>query len=169
MLALIDSIYIQSRKALFNDKHHVVLYTLDSLISFDVSFRKVVAHQLTGGLEDHEILSESKLNFAVLMQSYYNGFRINLLTDIVNYLNDYYNSVASVIKTDFNRSMTVYKYASDVNTYYINELKKKYKARPDKYDENTDKIYRECIEAFNEIRASSVNHLRKLFATQISN
>ena len=168
LLQLIDSIYIQSKKALINNNHKIVLFSLDSLISFDVSFRKIIAHQLTGGLQDHEILSENKLNFAVLMQSYYNGFRLNLLTDIANFLNEYYNTVAMIIRTDFQRSMTVYKYASDVNTYYINGLKKLYRERTDKYDINTEKIYRECITALNEIRVSSVNHLRTLFNQQLS-
>ena len=163
LLQLIDSIYIASLKAIKNNKHHVVLYTLDSLISFDVGFRKIIAHQLTGGLEDHEILSENKLNFAVLMQSYYNGFRINLLTEIVNHINEYYNQVALTIEQNFQKSMSKYKYASDVNVYYINGLRNLYKDRHDKYDHNTEKIYDECIKALNELRTASVNHLRQLF------
>lgn len=168
LLLVIDSIYLDAKKGLLNNRHNDVLYVLESLISFDLAFRKIIAHQLTGGLDDHEILSENKLNFAVLMQSYYNSFRINLLTDIVNFLNEFYNVVATAISQNFQRSMRMYKYASDTNTFYINGLKNLYKQRTDKYDKNTEKIYKECIRALNEIRVNSLNHLKSLFATQLT-
>ena len=167
LLGMIDELYIHAKRALINEKHDLVIYALNSLIDFDVAFRKIIAYQLTGGINDEDILSEKALNFAVLMQSYYNSFRVNLLVDIVNYLNELYNHVLDMVKTNFNRSMIVYRYASDVNTYYMNELKHYLRDRPDNFDPHTIRTFEECTKALNEIRISSVGSLRKLFNAQL--
>jgi hypothetical protein len=167
ILQMVDELYLSSKKALLNEKHEMVIYTLNSLIDFDLVFRKVISYQLAGGVADSEIITERMLNFAVLMQSYYNSFRTNLLVDIVNYLNDMYNHVLDLTRYDFGRAMIVYKYAGEVNAYYLNELRAYLRDRPDNYDVNTQKIFNECFRALNEVRVSSVNHLRKLFQSQL--
>ena len=146
----------------------MVIFTLNSLIDFDLAFRKVISYQLAGGVSEEEIITERMLNFAVLMQSYYNSFRTNLLVDVVNYLNDLYNHVVQLTSVDFGRAMIIYKYAGEVNAYYINELRAYLRDRPDNYDVNTQKIFNECFRALNEVRISSVNHLRRLFKTQMT-
>ena len=167
ILQMVDALYLGARKALLNEKHDKVIYCLNSLIDFDLAFRKVISYQLAGGVAEEEIITERMLNFAVLMQSYYNSFRTNLLVDVVNYLNDLYNHVLELTRYDFGRAMIVYKYAGEVNAYYINELRSYLRERPDNYDVNTQKIFNECFRALNEVRISSVNHLRKLFQQQL--
>ena len=144
------------------------IFTLNSHIDYDLAFRKVISYQLAGGVSEEEIITERMLNFAVLMQSYYNSFRTNLLVDVVNYLNDLYNHVVQLTSVDFGRAMIIYKYAGEVNAYYINELRAYLRDRPDNYDVNTQKIFNECFRALNEVRISSVNHLRRLFKTQMT-
>lgn len=167
ILQMVDALYLGARKSLLNEKHDKVIYCLNSLIDFDLAFRKVISYQLAGGVAEEEIITERMLNFAVLMQSYYNSFRTNLLVDVVNYLNDLYNHVLELTRYDFGRAMIVYKYAGEVNAYYINELRSYLRERPDNYDVNTQKIFNECFRALNEVRISSVNHLRKLFQQQM--
>ena len=167
ILQMVDALYLGARKSLLNEKHDKVIYCLNSLIDFDLAFRKVISYQLAGGVADEEIITERMLNFAVLMQSYYNSFRTNLLVDVVNYLNDLYNHVLELTSYDFGRAMIVYKYAGEVNAYYINELRSYLRARPDNYDTNTQKIFNECFQALNQVRISSVNHLRKMFQQQM--
>ena len=168
ILQMVDELYLSARKSLLNEKHDMVVYTLNSLIDFDLAFRKVISYQLAGGVAEEEIITERMLNFAVLMQSYYNSFRTNLLVDIVNYLNDMYNHVLDLTRYDFGRAMIVYKYAGEVNAYYINELRAYLRDRPDNYDSNTQKIFNECFRALNEVRISSVNHLRRMFKQQMT-
>lgn len=167
ILQMVDALYLGARKSLLNEKHDKVIYCLNSLIDFDLAFRKVISYQLAGGVAEEEIITERMLNFAVLMQSYYNSFRTNLLVDVVNYLNDLYNHVLELTHYDFGRAMIVYKYAGEVNAYYINELRSYLRERPDNYDSNTQKIFNECFQALNQVRISSVNHLRKLFQQQM--
>lgn len=167
ILQMVDDLYLSARKSLLNEKHDKVVYTLNSLIDFDLAFRKVISYQLAGGIDDSEIITERMLNFAVLMQSYYNSFRTNLLVDIVNYLNDLYNHVLDLTRYDFGRAMIVYKYAGEVNAYYLNELRAYLRDRPDNYNNNTQKIFNECFRALNEVRISSVNQLRRLFNQQL--
>ena len=167
ILQMVDDLYSAARKSLINEKHDKVVYTLNSLIDFDLAFRKVISYQLAGGIDDSEIITERMLNFAVLMQSYYNSFRTNLLVDIVNYLNDLYNHVLDLTRYDFGRAMIVYKYAGEVNAYYLNELRAYLRDRPDNYNSNTQKIFNECFRALNEVRISSVNQLRRLFNQQM--
>ena len=168
ILQMVDELYLSARKSLLNEKHDLVIFTLNSLIDFDLAFRKVISYQLAGGVAEEEIITERMLNFAVLMQSYYNSFRTNLLVDVVNYLNDLYNHVVQLTSVDFGRAMIIYKYAGEVNAYYINELRAYLRDRPDNYDVNTQKIFNECFRALNEVRISSVNHLRRLFKTQMT-
>ncbi len=168
ILQMVDELYNSARKSLINEKHDKVVYILNSLIDFDLAFRKVISYQLTGGITDEEeIITERMLNFAVLMQSYYNSFRTNLLVDVVNYLNDLYNHVIDLTRYDFGRAMIVYKYAGEVNAYYLNELRAYLHDRPDNYNSNTQKVFNECFRALNEVRISSVNHLRRLFNQQM--
>lgn len=167
ILQMVEDLYVAARKSLINEKHDKVIYTLNSLIDFDLAFRKVISYQLAGGVSDEEIITERMLNFAVLMQSYYNSFRTNLLVDIVNYLNDLYNHVLDLTKYDFGRAMIVYKYAGEVNAYYLNELRQYLRDRPDNYNTLTQKVFNECFRALNEVRISSVNHLRRLFNQQM--
>lgn len=167
ILQMVDALYLGARKSLLNEKHDKVIYCLNSLIDFDLAFRKVISYQLGGSVTDEDIITERMLNFAVLMQSYYNSFRTNLLVDVVNYLNDLYNHVLELTRYDFGRAMIVYKYAGEVNAYYINELRTYLRERPDNYDASTQKIFNECFRALNEVRISSVNHLRKLFQQQM--
>lgn len=167
ILQMVEDLYVSARKSLINEKHDKVIYTLNSLIDFDLAFRKVISYQLAGGVADEEIITERMLNFAVLMQSYYNSFRTNLLVDIVNYLNDLYNHVLDLTKYDFGRAMIVYKYAGEVNAYYLNELRQYLRDRPDNYNAITQKVFNECFKALNEVRISSVNHLRRLFNQQL--
>ena len=168
ILQMVDELYLSARKSLLNEKHDLVIFTLNSLIDFDLAFRKVISYQLAGGVSEEEIITERMLNFAVLMQSYYNSFRTNLLVDVVNYLNDLYNHVVQLTSVDFGRAMIIYKYAGEVKAYYINELRAYLRDRPDNYDVNTQKIFNECFRALNEVRISSVNHLRRLFKTQMT-
>lgn len=168
ILQMVDELYLSARKSLLNEKHDRVVYTLNSLIDFDLAFRKVISYQLAGGVAEEEIITERMLNFAVLMQSYYNSFRTNLLVDIVNYLNDLYNHVVQLTSVDFGRAMIIYKYAGEVNAYYINELRAYLRDRPDNFDSNTQKVFNECFRALNEVRISSVNHLRRLFKAQMT-
>jgi hypothetical protein len=168
ILQMVDELYLSARKSLLNEKHDLVIYTLNSLIDFDLAFRKVISYQLAGGVEEDQIITERMLNFAVLMQSYYNSFRTNLLVDVVNYLNDNYNHVLELTRYDFGRAMIVYKYAGEVNAYYINELRAYLRDRPDNYDVNTQKVFNECFRALNEVRTSSVNQLRRMFKQQMT-
>ena len=170
LLQIIDEIYLKSNDLLAKGKFHKVIESFLFLCDYDILFRRVLASQMTnesfGGINFY--LNEEIMNFIVIIQSYFNSFRINLLSDIVRYLNNEYNVVLDLLPLSFQRSSVKFNNANAINLFFMNRLKDWYCKIPfEDQDEISDRIYEESIGSFKEIRINATRHLQRLIDDQL--
>lgn len=167
VLQSIDEIYLKASEALEQEQHARVKLALETLVSYDAMFRQVILEQLSGFTDDATIFSEEKLNYVVMQQSYYNGFRTQLLVAIVNRLMDAYHKAGVLAKTDFGAAIQEYKRTREISDQYTRWLKGWHNHWPIK-GEVADKIAEEFNDAFEEIQESGLRYLRRLMGTQLA-
>ena len=91
ILASIDEIYIQAKELLSKKRFAQVVETFLYLTEYDILFKKIISSQLANIKADfywpeNLVLNEDIMSFLIMIQSYFNSFRINLLTDVVDFL-----------------------------------------------------------------------------------
>ncbi len=158
-----ESLYKTARQALRNDDHSRSMEILNYFIENDLALRRIIANK------DSPYPFKS-LKVIIELQSYYNFFRITLLSEVVNYLILSYNQVKKHIGTDYDLALEWYKYAQAVNEIYINDvnsiLRKTLKTGP---DEHQLKIYNEVVDAFEEVKKIGIQSIRVLMKQTIKN
>ena len=160
-----EKIYNNAYEELQNRKHKPVLTTLLYFIENDLYLRRHIAKVLhVGSSEDKKTLKEisDEILFAqhVELQSYYNSFRTLLMSDVVAYLVKAYNNVGKNIE-NYDVASTWYIYSERVNEFYISSIKREFDKHGET-DEHLIKIYREAIDAFEEVKKLSYRTIRKL-------
>jgi hypothetical protein len=122
----------------------------------DLYLRRKIASQITP--EDPDI---DFIQF-VELQSYYNSFRISLMSDIVGHIIKSYNNVSKNIN-NFETASLWYNYAEKVNEFYINALRNDLIQKGRQFpDEHLSKMYSELIFAFEEVKNLSFRTIRKI-------
>lgn len=167
LLQEIDTIFVNAQQALKEQRHTAVATTLTLLLSYDLLWRRVVGNQLIN--PQGPILSANKLNFVVLVQSYFNSFRTSLLVEIVNYLmTQGYNQITKIVKENVELATQRYSEVQTINNYYDAALKRWF-AKQQKLDpdEHLEKIYFECREAFQEVKDTSIHVIRSVINKQL--
>ena len=158
-----EGLYNNARKALQDDNHARCMEILNYFIQNDLALRRIITNK-------ESPYSFKSLKVIIELQSYYNFFRITLLSEVVNYLVLSYNQVKKAIKKDYDLAFKWYQYAEKVNELYIydlnNILRKNLK---DTADEHQVKIYNEVVDAFEEVKRIGLQSIRVLMKQTIVN
>ena len=161
-----ESLYTTAVKELRNDNHTRCIEILNYFIENDLHLRRIIADT------DNPFGFES-LKVIIELQSYYNFFRITLMSEIINYLVLSFNQVKKYIKKDYDLSFKWYKYSETLNELYIynfNELLRKNTTDETQMpDEHQRKIYSEVIDAFEEVKKIGLQSIRVLMQQTVKN
>lgn len=156
-----EEIYTLAYEELYKRNHKKVVQTLLYFIENDLYLRRNISKIIHDNSEESEyLMDEVTFSQHVELQSYYNSFRTTLISDIVTYLIESYNNVAKNIE-DYDVAAMWYVYSDKVNEFYIKSLK--HDLENNKHtDEHLIKLYREVIDAFEEVRKLSYRTMRRL-------
>ena len=104
----------------------------------------------------------------VIIQSYFNSFRVNLLSDIVKYLNEEYNRVLDLLPISFQQATVKFNNANAINLFFINRIKDWHFSIPwGERDEVFERMYEELIAAFKELKLNATHHLQRIINEQL--
>ena len=158
-----ESLYNSALHELREDNHTRVMEILNYFIENDLYLRRIIADQFNP-------FGFISLKIIIELQSYYNFFRITLLSDVVNYLVLSYNQVKKYIKSDYDLAFEWYKYAETLNEVYIYDintiLRQTKKVAP---DEHQVKIYNEVVDAFEEVKKIGIQNIQVLMRQTLKN
>lgn len=158
-----ENLYTSARQALIDDDHARCMEIFNYFIENDLALRRIIA-------DNKSPYSFKSLKVIIELQSYYNFFRITLLSEVVNYLILSYNQVKKHIEKEYDLAIEWYKYAEAINEIYINDLntilRKSLKVSP---DEHQVKIYNEVVDAFEEVKRIGFQSIRELLKQTIKN
>ena len=170
ILASIDEIYIQAKELLAKEKIDLCVDTFLFLTEYDILFKKIISSQLTNVKGDYYwpdglVLTEEVMSFLIMIQSFFNSFRINLLMDVVDSLYDKYRETMNQMKVNYQMSLQKFNSTNNSMKRIINKLKSWY--RPHKGDYFFDLLYEESNESFLELKLHAAKQLQKLINTQL--
>ena len=170
ILASIDEIYIQAKELLSKKRFAQVVETFLYLTEYDILFKKIISSQLANIKADfywpeNLVLNEDIMSFLIMIQSYFNSFRINLLTDVVDFLYEEYRETMNYMKISYSTSLQRFNKANNWMLYIINKLKSWY--QPHKGDYFFDLLYEESKESFLELKLHAAKQLQKLINKQL--
>ncbi len=174
LLQVIDEVYLLAKDKLLKGQHNKVINALLFYCEYDICFRRILSSQLTnednlfGGGESKVYLAEEIMDTIVIIQSYFNSFRVNLLSDIVKFLNEEYNRVLDLLPISFQQSTVKLNNANAINLFYINRIKDWHFSIPwDERDEVFERMYEEIIAAFKELKLNATHHLHRIINEQL--
>ncbi|MHA2362860.1 MAG: hypothetical protein ACXAC7_02805 [Candidatus Hodarchaeales archaeon] len=171
LLQEIDTVFIRAQNALQNDYHSKVAKTFLMLLTYDLLWRRCIGDQLIPiSSSRQKILSANKMNFVVLVQSYFNSFRTSLLVEIVNYLmHQGYNKVTKMIKDNLELATSAFAEVKALSNFYTKTLKIWFTIQQKrKPDEHLQKLFEECNDAFKEVKDSSIHCIRTALNEQLT-
>lgn len=161
-----ETFYKTAVHELRQDNHQRCMEILNYFIENDLYLRRIIA-------DDETPFGFVSLKIIIELQSYYNFFRITLMSEIINYLVLSFNQVKKYIKKDYDLSFKWYQYAETLNEIYIynfNELLRKTNSEKEKLpDEHQRKIYSEVVDAFEEVKRIGLQSIRVLMQQTVRN
>lgn len=174
LLQSIDEVYLKCKEQLMKGHHNKVIEGLLFYCEYDICFRRILSSQLTNeqsifGFEESKVyLSEDIMNFIVIIQSYFNSFRVNLLSDIVKYLNDEYNRVLEMLPISFQQATVKFNNTNAINLFFINRIKDWHFSMDwDERDETFEHMFEETIAAFKELKLNATGALHRIINEQL--
>ena len=159
-----ESLYNQAKKALRDDDDPKrCMEILNYFIENDLALRRIIANK-----DSPYTFKSTKI--IIELQSYYNFFRITLLSEVVNYLVLSYNQVKKYINKDYDLAFKWYKYAEIINELYIDDLNEiLHRTQTESLDEHQVKIYNEVFDAFEEVKKIGLQSIRVLMKQTVKN
>lgn len=158
-----EDLYNQAKTALREDNPQRCMEILNYFIENDLTLRRIIANK-----ESPYTFKSTKI--IIELQSYYNFFRITLLSEVVNYLVLSYNQVKKHIKSDYDLAFKWYKYAETINEFYIDDLNEiLHRNQTETLDEHQIKIYNEVFDAFEEVKKIGLQSIRVLMKQTVKN
>ena len=172
LLQIIDEVYLKAKDQLLKGRYNKVLDALLFYNDYDICFRRILSSQLTNedifGGSDKIYLAEEIMDFIVIIQSYFNSFRVNLLSDVVRDLNTAYNSVLDMLPISFQQATVKFNNTNALNLFLINRIKDWHFSLPwDERDEISERMYEETIAAFKELKINATHHLQRIINEQL--
>lgn len=174
LLSIIDEVYQLSHEMLLKGRFNKAIEALLFYSEYDICFRRILSSQLTneqdlfGSGEQKVYLAEEIMNSIVIIQSYFNSFRVNLLSDIVRLLNEEYNHVLDLLPISFQQATVKFNNTNAINLFFINRLKDwHFSVAWDERDQVFEAMYEETIAAFKELKLNATNHLHRIIQTQL--
>ena len=174
LLQIIDEVYLKAKDMLFKGRHNKVIEALLFYCEYDICFRRILSSQLTneenlfGSGESKVYLSEEIMSTIVIIQSYFNSFRVNLLSDVVKYLNEEYNRVLDLLSISFQQATVKFNNTNAINLFFINRFKDWHFSIPwDERDTVFENMYEESIAAFKELKLNATKHLQRIINEQL--
>ena len=158
-----ESFYNTAVHELREDNHTRCMEILNYFIENDLYLRRVIA-------DSENPFGFLSLKIIIELQSYYNFFRITLMSEIINYLVLSFNQVKKHIKKDYDLAFKWYKYAETVNELYIYNFNELLRNNSDQMpDEHQRKIYSEVKDAFEEVKKIGLQSIRVLMQQTVKN
>ena len=172
LLQIIDEVYLKAKDMLIKGRYNKVIEGLLFYNNYDICFRRILSSQLSNedlfGGNDKIYLAEEIMDFVVIIQSYFNSFRVNLLSDIVSFLNSSYNSVVDLLPISFQQATVKFNNTNAVTLFLINRIKDWHFSLPwDERDEVSERMYEETIDAFKELKLNATHHLQRIINEQL--
>ena len=174
LLSIIDEVYLKAKDLLLKGRFNKVIEAFLFYCEYDICFRRILSSQLTneqdlfGTGESKIYLAEEIMTSIVIIQSYFNSFRVNLLSDIVKMLNEEYNKVLDLLPISFQQSTVKFNNTNAINLFFINRLKDWHFSVPwDERDEVFERMYEEIIAAFKELKLNATHHLQRIINEQL--
>lgn len=174
LLSIIDEVYMKAREMLLKGRFNKAIEALLFYSEYDICFRRILSSQLTneedlfGSGEQKVYLAEEIMNSIVIIQSYFNSFRVNLLSDIVRLLNEEYNRVLELLPISFQQATVKFNNTNAINLFFINKLKDwHFSTAWDDRDPVFEQMYEETIAAFKELKLNATSHLHRIIQSQL--
>lgn len=172
LLQIIDEVYLKAKDMLIKGRFNKVIEGLLFYNNYDICFRRILSSQLSNedffGGNDKIYLAEEIMDFVVIIQSYFNSFRVNLLSDIISFLNSSYNSVVDLLPISFQQATVKFNNTNAVTLFLINRIKDWHFSLPwDERDEVSERMYEETIDAFKELKLNATHHLQRIINEQL--
>jgi hypothetical protein len=171
LLQVIDEVYLKAKDMLMKGRYNKVVEGLLFYINYDICFRKILTSQLTNTEtfgENKIYLAEEIMDFIVIIQSYFNSFRVNLLSDIVRFINNEYNRVLDLLPISFQQATVKFNKTNGINLFFINRLKDwHFSLAWDERDDITENMYEESVAAFKELKLNATRHLQRIIDEQL--
>ncbi len=174
LLQVIDEVYMKAREMLLKGRFNKAIEALLFYSEYDICFRRILSSQLTneqdlfGSGESKVYLAEEIMTSIVIIQSYFNSFRVNLLSDIVKLLNEEYNRVLDLLPISFQQATVKFNNTNAINLFFINRLKDwHFSVAWDERDEVFERMYEETIAAFKELKLNATHHLQRIINEQL--
>ena len=174
LLQIIDEVYLKAKDKLMRGQFNKVIDALLFYCEYDICFRRILSSQLTNadslfGVGESKIyLAEEIMTTVVIIQSYFNSFRVNLLSDIVKLLNEEYNRVLDLLPISFQQATVKFNNTNAINLFFINRIKDwHFSVAWDERDEVFERMYEEIIAAFKELKLNATHHLQRIINEQL--
>ncbi|MHA1992464.1 MAG: hypothetical protein ACW981_16820 [Candidatus Hodarchaeales archaeon] len=163
----LDRIVNLSEKLLQNNNHGLVFNIFHQLVKNDLHLRQKIADELfPGAVVDFEPqYSPEELNSIIQLQTFANNFRIALLIKITEYIINKYKNATQMVEDDFNQATRDFKYAQDLDHWYIKQIKRSFKesVKPNEdISEFESQMYDEMVQVLSEVSTTGLNSMQKM-------
>jgi hypothetical protein len=163
----LDRIVNLSQKLLQNNKHGLVFNVFHQLVKNDLHLRQKIADELfPGAVADFQPqYSPEELNSIIQLQTFANNFRIALLVKITEYIIEKYRNATQMVEDDFNQATRDFKYAQDLDHWYIKQIKRSFKesVKPNEdLSEFESQMYDEMVQVLSEVSTTGLNSMQKM-------
>lgn len=158
-----QSLYNSAIHELHEDNHTRCIEILNYFIENDLYLRRIIADR-------NNPFNFNSLKVIIELQSYYNFFRITLVSEVVNYIVLSYNQVKKHLK-DLDMAFKWYKFAETLNETYIYDIEAilKRSEKEQTFDEHQEKIYTEVVDAFEEVKKIGILAIQVLMRQTLKN
>ena len=167
ILRELDAFHIETTELVNKDLHGVVFPVFKLLFVNDLFLRKTIAKQLIpDAFGDIKITySEEELRQLVELQSYYNNFRIILLSTIANRLVELYDIATELVDKNVTLATQLFNATKQLDNWYISQIKEK--LSPKVEDEQHIKMYEESISLLDEVRNTGLISMQKVLKANL--
>ncbi|HKZ43305.1 MAG TPA: hypothetical protein VJ044_20270 [Candidatus Hodarchaeales archaeon] len=166
ILQELDAIAIISSELLFKHQHRLSFFVFWYLFAYDLSLRKKIAGSLVPNSEGNFDYSftEQELGNIIELQSFFNNFRVQFLSDISKYLVGLYDNACGIIYNNLPLGTEIFTVAALIDKWYI-QMISRYLA-PKQDQEIHQKIYSECQNVLEEVKQTGLECMKRVLIAQ---
>lgn len=167
ILRELDALHIETTELINRDLHILVFPVFKLLFINDLFLRKTIASQLIpNAFGDIKITySEEELKQLVELQSYYNNFRITLLSTIASRLIELYDIATELVNKDLTLATQLFNATKQLDNWYIRQIKEE--LSPKNRDEQHTKMYEECINLLDEVKNTGLQSIQTVLRANL--
>ena len=170
ILQELDALGIWTKELLKRHKHKLLFVIFCYLFAYDLKLRKRISSFLAPLASNNESnYDEKDIADIIELQSYFNNFRVSILSDLTVYFTELYQVASEIVEKEKEELVLlgtqIFNAAKKIDQWYIQQIHNILKPRKDKtgkINEQWEKMYQECLNVFEEIKEAGLITMKKV-------